>query len=174
MGVVNPLEVVDIGHHEVRGRRPARARRDRQQLQIERAAVRQPGERIRQGVVHRATQLPAQPGQLRRAPAQLCLEPANLGRELAVLVDAGAEQLLQLLGSRGHGDARLMRRGLRAAGMRLPVTANECFSDPSDQPATPVAERWLGVGLRQVPGHSEALPRQAVDSGGATTRGRNP
>jgi hypothetical protein len=80
--------------------------------------------------VHRATQLRAQLGQLRRSPAQLRLESANLRRKLAVLVDAGAEQLLQLLGSGGCGDARLVR--LRAAGMRLPVAASGSFRDPSD------------------------------------------
>ena len=118
---------------------------------------------------------PAQLGKLRRAPAQLRLEPANLGREVPVLVDARAEQPLQLLGSSGYGDARLVRRELGGARRRLPVAANEFFRDPSDQLAKPLAGRQIEVRLRRVLGHAEALPRRTVDPGGATTpRGRNP
>jgi hypothetical protein len=115
---------------------------------------------------HCAPQLPAHLDKLCRAPAQLRLEPAHTGRELAVLVDAGAEQL-QRLGSSGYDEARLVRRDLGGARKRLPVAANECFPDPSDQPAKPVAERRIGVWLRQVPGHSEALLRETVDPGGS-------
>ena len=125
--------------------------------------------------MHRATQLPAQLGKLRRAPAQLRLEPANSGRELAVLVDAGAEQLLHLLGSGGHGDARLVRRGVRAARKRLPVTENGSFRDPSDQLVTPIAGRQIQIETEASAWACSGVPRQAVDQGGAiTTRGRNP
>jgi hypothetical protein len=96
-------------------------------------------------------------------------------REEPVLVDAGAEQPLHFLGSTGYDDVRLVRRELGSARKGLPVPANECFPGTSDQSAKPPAERRIGVRLRQVPGHSEAFPRQAVDPGGAiTTRGRNP
>ena len=59
-----------------------------------------------------------------------------MGREVPVLVDARAEQPLQLLGSSGYGDARLIRRDLGGARKRLPVAANECFRDgPINSPS---------------------------------------
>jgi hypothetical protein len=98
-----------------------------------------------------------------------------MSRQVPVLVDGRAEQPLRLRGSSGYADALLRRRGLGGARKRLPVAANECFPDPSDQPAKPVAERRIGVRLRQVCGHSEALLRETVDPGVATkTRGSNP
>ena len=66
------------------------------------------------------------------------------------------EQLLHLLGSRGHGDARVVRRGVRAARMHLPVTENGSFRDPSDQLVTPIAGRQVQFGLRRAPGHAKA------------------
>jgi hypothetical protein len=102
--------VIDIDHHEVRGRRPARSRADLAELKIERPSVGQPRERIGQGIVHRATQFPAQLGKLGRAPAEFRLEPANMRREVPVFVDGRAEQPLQLRRSRWYGDARLIRR----------------------------------------------------------------
>ncbi len=54
-------------------------RLDRLQLQIERPTVGEPGERIGQGIAHRATQRAAQLAELCRVPAVFALEPANPG-----------------------------------------------------------------------------------------------
>src|SRR5918995_2983462 len=98
-----------------------------------------------------------------------------MGGEVPVLVNARAEQPLQHLGSSGYGDARLMRRDFGGARKRLPVTANGRFRDPFDRLAKPLIGRQVEVRLRRVPGHSEALLREAVDPGGATrTLSRNP
>ena len=67
---------------------------------------------------------------------------------------ACAEQLLQLLGAGGYGDARLVRRGLGRARTRLPVAANASFRDP-DQRVEPLARRQIEVRLRQAGGHAE-------------------
>jgi hypothetical protein len=80
-----------------------------------------------------------------------------MGRELTVLVDAGAEQLLQLLGPGGHGDTRLVRRSMGGARMHLPVAANDPLRDPADQLVEPIAGRQIQVGLRRAPGHAEAF-----------------
>ena len=66
--VVDLLEVIDVSHHQLRGRRLARARRDGLQLPIEGPAIGQAGERIGQRIVHRATQLAAQLAELRLEP----------------------------------------------------------------------------------------------------------
>jgi hypothetical protein len=76
MGVIDPLEVVDVDHDEVHGQRAARALAHRPQRKIERPAVGQPGQRIGHSIAHRATQLSAQLGELRRAPAEFRLELA--------------------------------------------------------------------------------------------------
>jgi hypothetical protein len=47
-----------------------------------------------------------------------------MGRELTVLVDAGAEQPPQLLGSSGYSDARLVRRDLGGVWKPLSVAAH--------------------------------------------------
>jgi hypothetical protein len=68
-----------------------------------------------------------------------------------------------------------VRHELGGARKHLPVTANERFRDVFDRFAKPLIGWQIEFTLRQVPGHSETLPRQAVDPGGAiTTRGRNP
>jgi hypothetical protein len=82
--------------------------------------------------LNRATQLPAQLGELCRAAAELRLEPTNMGREVAVLVDACAEQPLQRLGSSGYGDGRLVWRDLGDVPKRPLVAANGSFRGPSD------------------------------------------
>jgi hypothetical protein len=50
--------------------------------------------------------------------------------ELSVLVETCAEQPLQLPGSSGYGDARLVRRDLGGPRKRLSVAVNECFRGP--------------------------------------------
>jgi hypothetical protein len=119
-------------------------------------------------------QLPAQLSDLRRAAAELRLKLANMSRQVPVLIDGRAKQPLRLRGSSGYDDARLMRRDLGAARKGLPVAANEYFPGPSDQSAKPLAERRIGVRLKQVPGHSEAHHVRRFPGGAITTRGRNP
>jgi hypothetical protein len=84
-----------------------------------------------------------------------------MGRELTVLVDAGAEQPPQLLGSSGYSDARLVRRDLGGVWKPLSVAAH------LEQLARRLIGRQIEVRLGQVPAHPEASPRQAVDPGGA-------
>jgi hypothetical protein len=84
-----------------------------------------------------------------------------MGREVRVLVDAGAEQPPQLLGSSGYGDARLVRRDLGGAWKPLSVAAN------FEQLAWRRIGRLIEAKLGQVSAHPEASPRQAVDPGGA-------
>ena len=79
--------------------------------------------------------------------------------ELSVLVETCAEQPLQLPGSSGYGDARLVRRDLGGPRKRLSVAFNECFRDPFDQLARPLIGRPSEVKLRQVPAHPETSPR---------------
>jgi hypothetical protein len=96
-----------------------------------------------------------------------------VGREVPVFVDARAEQPLQLRRSSRDGDAWFGGRG--GAWKRLPVAANGCFLEPFDQLAKPPAGRQIEVGLKRMLGHAEALLRETVDPGGATTtRRRNP
>ena len=119
--------------------------------------------------MHRAPQLPVQLGKLYRAPSQLRLEPANTGREVPVLVDAGAEQLLQRLRSGGYGDGRPVWRDL--GGVRKPLSVAVNLDQLACRPVGPKIE----VRLRQVPGHSKAATtRDGGFSGATTTRGRNP
>ena len=87
-----------------------------------------------------------------------------MGREVPVLVDARAEQPLQRLGSGGYGDGRLVWRDLGGVRKRLPVAANEWFLTLRSI-AKPLVGRQIEVRLRQVPGHSEALPRRDGGSG---------
>ena len=122
--------------------------------------------------MHRAPQLPAQLGKLCRAPSQLRLEPANTGREVPVLVDAGAEEPLRLRGSSGYGETRLVRHELGSARKHLPVTANERFRDVFDRFAKPLIGWQIEVRLRQVPGHSKAATTRDGGFSGATTDAR--
>ena len=122
--------------------------------------------------MHRAAQLPAQLGEFCRVAAQLRLEPANMGREEPVLVDAGAEEPLRLRGSSGYGDTRLVRHELGRARKHPPVTANERFRDLFDRFAKPLIGWQIERRLRQVPRHSEALLSETVDPGGANTSAR--
>jgi hypothetical protein len=89
-----------------------------------------------------------------------------MSRQVPVLVDARAEQPLQRLGSSGYGDKRLVWRDLGGVRKPLSVAVN------LDQLVCPLVGRQIEVRLRRAPGHAEALLREMVDPGGATTTGR--
>ena len=116
--------------------------------------------------MHRAPQLPAQLGKLCRAPSQLRLEPANTGREVPVLVDACAEQLLQRLGSGGYGDGGPVWRDLGGVRNPLSVAVN------LDQLACRLVGPKIEVRLRQVLGHSKAATTRDGGFSGAITDAR--